>query len=116
MMTDKRKKNDDEDLIDLDKEYGIKEEDLIDLISNNERGSLSVLRHRMKKVDEGVEKIEDGILDIAFVVDEIIDDYEEGKILNKDNGKAIERLFVFTDFMEGFQEEFNKFKEARKDV
>ena len=70
----------------------------------------------MKRVDEGVEKIEDGMLDIAFVVDEIIDDYEDGKILNRDNGKAIERLFVFTDFMQGFQEEFNRFKDARKEI
>ncbi len=115
-MTDKRKTNEEEESLDLSKDYGIKEEDLINLTSNNERGSLSVLRHRMKRVDEGVEKIEDGILDIAFVVDEIIDDYEDGKILNRDNGKAIERLFVFTDFMQGFQEEFNKFKSARKDV
>lgn len=116
-MTDKRKKNEDEEeFLDLDKEYGIKEADLINLTSNNERGSMSVLRHRMKKVDEGVEKIEDGILDIAFVVDEIIDDYEEGKILHRDNGIAIERLFVFTDFMDGFQEEFAKFKKAREDV
>lgn len=115
-MTDKRKKNEEEESIDLDKEYGIKEEDLINLTSNNERGSLSVLRHRMKRVDEGVEKIEDGMLDIAFVVDEIIDDYEDGKILNRDNGKAIERLFVFTDFMQGFQEEFNRFKDARKEI
>jgi hypothetical protein len=109
-MTDKRKKNEEEEeLFDL-QDYGIKEDELKDIISMNEKGNLHVLRHRTKEINNALSKIEDGLFDIVFEIDELLEDYQEGKIFARDASDAIEKLFTLAEFTKGMENEFRKMK------
>lgn len=105
----KKKKTEEESLINLD-EFGIKEDELKDLISMNEKGNLHVLRHRTKAINSALEQIEDGLFDILFEIDDLIDDYRDGKVFNRDSSDAVEKLFLLSEFTKGMEREFAKMK------
>lgn len=114
-MTDKRNELEDDDL-DLEKDFGIQEEDLKDLISMKEKGNLHILRHKIKPIDEGLLKVEEGLYDILYAIDELIEAFEEGKIFAKDASEALEHLFTLASFVQGLESEFEKLEDLRKNI
>lgn len=115
-MTDKRKEMEDEEELDLEKEFGIQDSEIKDLLKMKEKGNLHVLRHKMKPIDEGISKIEDGLYDILFSVDEIIADFEEGKIFAKDASEALEHLFTIASFVQNLEVEFKKLEAMKNEI
>lgn len=116
-MSDKRKhQEDDEELIDINKEYGIKDTDLKKLIETHEKGNVKILKHRLKAIDDAIEKIDDGLTDILYTIDEIMDDYEEGVIFNQEANEAIERLFILTEFTQDLEKKFNSFLKEKENI
>lgn len=109
-MTEKRKKkNEEEALLDLH-DYGIKEDELKDIISMNEKGNLHVLRHRIKKINASLETIEDSLFLILFKANRIINNHEEGKGLMEEDRKTVEKMLLLSSFTEGMSVEFSKMK------
>lgn len=111
-----KKKEDEVELIDLESEFNIKDEDLKYLIDTHEKANVKILKHHMKDIDNAILKIEDGILEIIYTVDEIIDKYEEGKIFRDECGEAIDKLFILADFTRKMENEFTGLKDTRDNL
>lgn len=111
-----KKKEDDVELVNLESEFNIKDEDLKFLIDTHEKANVKILKHHMKEIDNAILKIEDGLLEIIYTVDEIIEKYEEGKIFRDECGEAIEKLFVLADFTRKMEDEFTSLKDTREEL
>lgn len=114
-MTDKRNEIEDDDF-DLEKDFGIHESELKDLISMKEKGNLHILRHKIKPIDDGLAKVEEGLYDILYAIDEIMEDFESGKIFARDAGEAIEHLFTLASFTHKLEAEFSKLEELKSKI
>lgn len=117
-MEDKRKYqvDEDEELIDIEKEYGIKESDLMRLNQTHEKGKVKILKHKLKKIDDAIEQIDDGLSSILYLMEELIEDYEDGKIFGNEGGEAIDKLFILMEFTHSMEEEFKKLKDSKKSL
>ena len=62
-------------------------------------------KHHLKQVDDGINKIEEGILEVIYTVDEIIERYENGEIFREDCHEAINKLFIIADFTRKIENE-----------
>lgn len=114
-MTNKKHELDGEDF-DLEKEFGIQKEDLRDLVSIKEKGNLHILRHKMKPIDDGLSKVEEGLYDILYAIDEIMEAYEEGKIFARDAGDAIENLFTLASFVQKLEVQFEELEKIKSKI
>lgn len=112
----KKEKEDDIELVDLESEFNIKDEDIRYLIDTYEKSNVKKLKHHLKQVDDGINKIEEGILEVIYTVDEIIERYENGEIFREDCHEAINKLFIIADFTRKIENEFNLLKEAKDNL
>ncbi len=114
-MTNKNNIEDD-DLLDLEKDFNIKESEFRHLIKSNEAANVKILKHNLKSLDDAIEKIEDGFLDIIYTLDQIMERYEEGKIFKSECSEALEKLLVIAEFSKKMEQEFNNLKYAREEI
>ena len=111
----KKDMDDDFEDFDLKQDFNINDEDLKYLLRTHQSANNKKLKYHLKKLDNGIEKIEDGLMDVLYIVDELIERCEEGDLFDQECGEALEKLCVLTEFTKKLEEEFNALK-SFKDV
>ena len=115
-MANKIIENNEDDLINFESEFNIKDEDFKFLKSTHEKANVKKLKHYIKEIDQSIDKIEDGLLEIIYTVDELLDKYESGEIFKDECGEAVEKLFTLNHFISKMQNNFNAMKDTKDDI
>lgn len=108
--------NDLDEMIDLESEFNIKEDDIKHLLQTNQLANKKKLKYHLKELDEGIDKVEDGLFDILYVIDNIIERYEDGNLFDQECGEALKTLCIITDFTKKLEKDFNDLKTLKDEI
>lgn len=98
-------------------EFGVEDEEVLDVRKMSEKNNLSILSKRLKNVNLAVGSIEDALYEIIWNLDNIIEDSESnGRMFQNDCQEATEKILELIEASHSMLKAFESMKKIKDNI